>query len=328
LTKASMLTIAALSAWPLAAGATPAKRIDLQWERRDPACLDADLLAATVEGALGRPVFHSEGRSSGTISGDIGKSGPQEYSARIVVRGQDGAIRSERRLRTRGDCARLDQAVAVVVALMVDDLEDAPATLSIPAEPPRVVAAPPPVVPRLPPSRPGTSVAMDLGAGVVAALLHTVTPDAVLRAEIDIPALVPISVTARLYGPTTSVVATGQGGRFDAWSTELALCPTYARPSVRLGFCGGIGAGAMTGTPVALFGGRTLVRPLLFAVVTPSIAVHFVGPLWLRAEAGALIPLLRDPWGFADGKGRFVEVERAGSVAPAASITVEMRTGS
>jgi hypothetical protein len=76
---------------------------------------------------------------------------------------------------------------------------------------------------------------------------------------------------------------------------------------------------------LGLLGGHSSDAPIVFALAAPSAAVRVAGPLWLRAETGLPVLLLREPWGFIDGKGDYVQAYRPGIIAPFASFVVELR---
>lgn len=296
--------------------AAPVRRVELRWSQSDAACIGSDALAATVERTLGRPVFHSEATPAATLSGEIAPSGRDRYEAKITLRGRDGAVISERVLSTEGDCQRLDESVAVVVALMVDGLEEAPAPLVVPKETPRP----------LPPPRPPFGLALGLGGGASASLLPKIAAMFVLRGEIAPPDFVPVAVTMRVHAPSSATVD-GIGGSFTAFTGEAAICPGFGS-SLRAGVCGGAGAGVLSGSPMGgLVDTQGFVRPLFFASVLPYASVRIAGRLWLRAEAGVTMPLSRERWGFVDA-GTYTEVHRAGVVVPMGALSVEFRTGS
>ena len=77
-----------------------------------------------------------------------------------------------------------------------------------------------------------------------------------------------------------------------------------------------------------LIDGESHARPLLLATLLPFAAVRLIGPLWVRAEAGAWVPLLRERWGYLGPRGGFEEVFRPAPVVPAATLTLELRAGS
>jgi hypothetical protein len=155
--------------------------------------------------------------------------------------------------------------------------------------------------------------------------LPSIVPFVAMRAEVEPTAFMPIALTLRVHAPSDARVE-GAGGQFYALSGELALCPTAkAGRLVRFGVCIGAGAGAIHGSPLGLLGGHSSDAPIVFALAAPSAAVRVAGPLWLRAETGLPVLLLREPWGFIDGKGDYVQAYRPGIIAPFASFVVELR---
>jgi hypothetical protein len=65
---------------------------------------------------------------------------------------------------------------------------------------------------------------------------------------------------------------------------------------------------------------------MLFALAVPSAAVRIAGPVWLRAEAGLQVQLLRRSWGFVAGDGTYVEVYQPGIIDALASLVAELRS--
>jgi hypothetical protein len=273
-----------------------------------------------VERTLARPVFHSDAPPFAKVSGGVARDGPGRFEAHIALVDMEGRTLATRTLTTSGDCGRLDESVAVVVTLMIDGVEEVPAPLHIPADPPRT-ASPEPPAPR------PLALTFGLGGGVSSSLLPGVVASFGARGELAVAGFVPIAVTLRVHAPSSVVVAE-VGGRFDAWTAELAACPAWSRGRLRLGGCVGLGGGAIEGSYVNLLDGETHVRPLVLATLLPFAAVRLAGPVWIRAEGGAWVPLLRERWGYLDPSGMFAEVFRPAPVVPAATLTLELRVGS
>jgi len=315
--------------WAGAVLALPAGRVRLDWVNQDASCLDASTLAATVERALGRAVFQGDAPVRAIIVGSARPADSGGYSAQISLLAVDGTKLSERSLTTEGDCRRLDESIAVVVSLMVDSLEEGASPLVIPTRAPRPPAVLPPLEAVAPaagaPAHASAAIALGFGSGVATGLLPTIAPLLAMRAEVEPAAFMPIALTVRAYAPSDARVE-GAGGQFYAWSGKLALCPTArAGRRMRLGVCLGAGAGAIHGSPSGLVGGHSSDAPMVFALAAPSAAVRVAGPLWLRAEAGLPVLLLREPWGFLDGNGDYVQAYQPGILAPFASVGVELR---
>jgi hypothetical protein len=290
--------------------------------------MDAATLTATVERTLGRAVFQGDAPARATIVGSADSVDAGGYSAHVSLLAVDGTKLSERSLTTDGDCRRLDESIAVVVSLMVDSLEKEESALVIPPRPPAVLPPLPTGAPAAgPPAHASVAGALGFGSGLSSGLLPAIAPLVVMRAEVEPTAFIPIALTLRLHAPSDARVE-GAGGEFYAWSGELALCPTaQAGRPVRLGVCVGAGAGAIHGSPLGLLGGRSSDAPIVFAFAAPSVAVRVTGPLWLVAEAGVPVLLLRESWGFLDGNGQYVQAYRPGTVDFFTSIGVELRVG-
>ena len=314
------LVLAIVTAAPRAAAA-PVRHVVMEWSQDDPTCIGATDLTSMVERTLDRAVFHSDAPPFAKVSGGVGRAASGRFEARIALLDMDGRTLATRTLTTSGECGRLDESVAVVVTLMIDGVEETPAPLHIPAEPPR----PPPAPPAPPPSP--FALTFGLGGGVSYGFLPGLGASFGARGELAVTRLVPIAATLRNHAPSSAVVAQA-GGRFSAWTAELAACPAWASSRVRLGGCAGLGGGVIEGSYLNLLDGQSHVRPLVLATLLPFAAVRLAGPVWLRAEGGAWVPLLRERWGYIDPSGMFDEVFRPAPVVPAAALTLELHAGS
>jgi hypothetical protein len=304
-----------------AVAAAPVRHMVMAWSQDDPTCLGATELTSLVESTLARSVFHSDAPPFAMVSGSVGKLGPGRFEARIALVDMDGKILAKRTLATTGECRRLDESIALVVTLMIDGVEEEPAPLQVPAAPPRPVA--PPAVETPPPP---FTLTLGLGTGLSWSLLPGLVPSFGLRGEVG-GRFVPVALTVRVQPPSSAIVG-GVGGNFTASTGELAACPGWSNGKVRLGGCVGLGGGAIEGGSVNLLEGESSVRPILFATLLPFAAVRLAGPLWARAEAGAWFPLLRERWGYLDDRGAFDEVFRPAPVVPAATLSIEIQSGS
>jgi hypothetical protein len=320
---AKAFSAAVLAGSASASAAPPTGPVALAWTRSDPTCIAEEDLANTVERTLARPIFQGGTAAIATVTGTIGEVEPGRFQAHITLTDKAGARLSERVLETDGDCERLDESVAVVVALMIDSLEVAPAPLVIPPKPLHAPLRATEATPR-PPS---FTVALALGASVSSSFLPGVRPAAVLRGEVAARRFVPVGLTMRAHAPAQSLVD-GSGGTFTSWSGEISACPTWAATRLRLGVCGGIGGGLMAGSAIGLTDGQNPVRPLVIASLLPYGALRLTPPFWVRAEAGAWFPLLRESWGYLDRGVDYVEVHRPAVVVPTAGLAFEIRTGS
>jgi hypothetical protein len=296
-----------------AAWAEAGRPIALDWSSSAPDCLSKEALSSIVEHTLGRAVFHQEGRPVATIEVGVTAAAGQ-YEARIASRDEGGRLRVERVLTTDADCSRLDDSIAVVVALMVDALEDEPTVLHVETRP------------RMQPlTGAGVGLTLGLGGGASSGLLPGLAVMALLRGEVEVPRFVPVSLSLRVHTPSSRTLG-GASATFTAWDGELAVCPAFGPGALRLGGCVGIGAGTLSGSPTgALTSARGDVQPFMLADALAFAALRVAGPVWLRLEAGGFVPLLRDGWGFLDASGAFVEVYRPAAVAPTAAVSLELK---
>jgi hypothetical protein len=301
-----------------AATAPPATRVALAWSSPDPTCVGAGALAQTVERTLRRPVFEPVAGEQATISGRVAAGTSGGYEATVTLQAADGALVSQRVLTTELDCPSLDDSIAVVVALMVDSLDEGSTALRVPE----------------PASHARAQIGLagfGVGVGASYGLLPGFAGMAVVRGDIrvgSVGSLPAFALALRLHTPADAS-APGAGVTFTAWDAELATCPAITRSRVRGGVCLGAGAGTLDGSPTgAVLDAHGSLRPLLLVSALPYGALRIVGGLWLRADAGVFVPLLRDNWGFQDASGKYVEVYRTSAVAPLASISLELRTGS
>jgi hypothetical protein len=359
--------VLALASPSTAAAAGPVRPVELTWSQDDATCISAAELIATVERALARSVFSSRAsRNAGEpepfadVIGSIGKAGPDRFEAHLVLQRPGGEVLATRTLVASGECRRLDEGIAVVVALMIDGLDKIPLRVPAPAPPgPGVIeppaprpepgarsAEPPPVPPPAPPAPPRRAriaVTLGLGGDFSYGLLPHSAGSGALRGEVAVRGFVPLALTLRGYAPATGYVSptapvTGVGGTFAAWTAELSACPSWPVAKVRFGGCAGVGAGQMIllrtidGLSV-LDEGRA--RPLVLLTVLLTLVVPIAGPLSVRAEGGAWVPLLRDTWGVGVSRSNvsappdsFEVVRGQSPVVPVAGLSLEVKLGS
>ena len=311
------------------AAAAPVRHVELEWSQEDAACLAAVDLASTVERTLARSVFHSDEPPFARVVGAVGRAGPSRFEARITLRDKQGAVLAERKLVTSGDCGRLDESVAVVVALMIDGMEEAPAPLHVADLPPRPPArpAPPPVA--APRERPPGLLALTAGAGAGVSWWRSQSAAAsfTLRSELAFRDFVPIALAVQAPLRPFSALVHGAGANFTVTMAQIAACPAWSISRARVGGCAGVGVGALSEAYVDVIDGESHVVPLIQLTALPFVAVRLAGPVWVRAEAGASFSLVRQVW-FLDSGGTVEQLYRAPPVLPAGTLTLELQTGS
>jgi len=299
----------------VAATAHAAPRVELHWRAAE-GCLDEATLAATVERTLDQPVFHGRNAIAATLEGDVAPS-DAGYDAKIVLRGVDGAVLAEREIGTTShDCSRLDDSLAVVVAMMVDGVrEKPPAPLRVPPKPPRVVR--PPVVGEI-----------EAGAAVAIGLLPDASPGAYVRARVGFARRFSVSLGGYGWSPSDAIEL-GSGAHIWAWTGELDACGSVLGSNrVTLGVCLALGAGFTDATPIALQGGSETKLPFVYDGVAVDFSVHVAGPLWFHSRAAIWNPFVVPTYFFYGSDGARHDLPSPWLVEPVFSIGLSARFGS
>lgn len=121
------------------------------------ACPDESELRRAVATRIGYDPFFPS--ATKTVIAQVSRA-PKGYRGRVQIVGDDGNIRGERELATRGDdCSELISAMALAVSIALDDLDDgkpAPAAESVvdPVQNTSVAVVPPQAPPRDPEAEP------------------------------------------------------------------------------------------------------------------------------------------------------------------------------
>lgn len=220
----------------------PLKTSSLSWTRLPGAegCVGTKDLAVAVEKILARAVFVSASQGDLSVEGraEPGESG---FTATIVVSDAKGGVLGDRKLvETSKDCRKLDEPVALAIALMIDPDAamrppvDVPpvAPKPDPQGPPKVIVPPPilpspvapPVVP--PPRDPDDDVRFEGYVGAAVALgLHPVSFGFLTGAVLEPPHFVPFEGSLLLVLPRST--ENEDGGRLGFWHFEGSgyICP-------------------------------------------------------------------------------------------------------
>ncbi|HEX6240181.1 MAG TPA: hypothetical protein VFZ61_04790, partial [Polyangiales bacterium] len=136
ITSALMRIVVGLAwvcALPSRGAAQPPVRPALHWSRAPEAesCIGPHALALRVT-ALTGPVLVEPTTAELSIEGHILRLPDGQFEARLNATTRDGAQRGARSLKQAGDCRQLDDALTLVIALMIDPdlaLERLPASV-------------------------------------------------------------------------------------------------------------------------------------------------------------------------------------------------------
>jgi hypothetical protein len=293
----------------------PPVALELEWIRAPgaDACIDRAELASRVEATVGRGVLAHGGVAAtppatlvrGEIGPDVAGGG---WLAVVELKGGDHAQRRELRLAP-GDCRAFDEALVVVVALMVD--------AASPAAHARPLA--------FAPAPPGATVSMGADVALASGMLPGADVGIGLASEIAVPPLWPVALAFHAW-PVSDALAGGSGGRLGAWTAGLALCPRpWASTAWEVLICGGGSAGAVQSDGVGLDVSSSHVRPYVQVEARAGARVRVAGPLFVRLEAGAGLPLARDAYTYTQADGSVREVFRTAAVVPLAHLALEVR---
>ena len=303
------LALALLSA-PAVASADP-PRARLAWVRGDGAegCPDTDALRTALSARAGRDVV-GEGAAL-SLEAVVSRAAPDApWEARVFVRDGAGALLAERRLRMGGSCAELVEAVALALAVAVDD---APVVDAPPPPPPPPPSSAPPVVaapPRVAPPRRWRFAARVQG-GVAVGVVSNVSAVVGLRVEVRPPGW------PRLYAGASWVAGAERASSPGAVSTSVAggalgVCPLAARAGdFDLSLCAGAFAGTLTAEGSGFSFNRSVVRPYLALEASAHARWNLSRRVDLSVAAEVLVPLVRDT-AAVEGVGAVFEAPAAG----------------
>jgi hypothetical protein len=303
----------AISAASRGAAQEARARARLRWEAGG--CASRDVLAAAVEQRLGRSVFADDADAQLEVEGASASASEGEEQVATFVLRRGGAIVGRREVRAR-DCAALDRALPIVVALAVD-LEQAEVRLAIPAEPaadpapPEAPASPAvivagPITDTTPRVESATAIALRVGGAIELGLLPDPAPSVRVAVRLEPPGAFPLELRAATILPTSSL-RDGRGVAYWGALFALAGCPALVRDdAVGLELCAGLESG-----PLVVRGeGFEINREVLLALFDAFAGLRLALRPWdaleigLEASAGVPIPAHRFTVAAGDGTAR------------------------
>lgn len=300
-------------------------RVRLTWSSPDDRCLTESALRQAVERTLGRQVF-ADDPGLAEVRGEIAPAGTG-FRARISLH-QSGQPTVQRTLSTGKVCGRLDESVAVVVALMIDTVlaPAEPVQMAVPDEPPAADAAaiaPPTTTTAVAPAGQPLTMGLALAGGVGHGVLPGWTPEAGLVARLRPSPWLGVEADLRWLATKRALNDGALGGDFSAWTATLRGCAGTHGARLRFAGCLGVGSGRLTGSGVGLNAREPPSGTLLFAAVTPArVGVRVAPHVWLSADASVRLMLRRERFGFLDTQGEFAAVHRPSLLAPVLSLAV------
>ncbi len=309
--------VACSLAWGGAAHAEPAHHVALRWHTAD-GCIDGPTLASTVEHTLGRPVFHGSDRPAATVEATIGADPGGGFRAVIRTVSASGDTLAARRITTdTATCDRLDDAAAVVVALMVDDVQEPAAGPHLPPAPaPSPAPKPTPLrLPAAPPRAFHATFGGEAGFGAAPGLLPRPSAGAYARGVIDLGRW---SVAVAFDAWLPAQAADGAvGARIWAFTGEAGGCfSPVLRHALRVEACVVAGGGATEAAPQGLVDTRATELPVAFAGPELALAFRVGGPVWVTVRVAARALLGVPEYVYRGDGGAASTLFRAAPVVP------------
>ena len=261
--------------------------------------MDQRTLGARVEAVIGRPTLSKEAGPGLAVAGDVGPEPGGWVAVLEARRGGEPVLRRTLRV-TSTDCHHLDEAVVLVVALMLDSSETEPASLQVPAEP-----AP-------------TSLSIGADVGFALGVLPGVAVGFGLASTIRFGAFWPVALWSDFW-PVSHSLKAGAGGGLSAWTAGAGLCPVHvaAGPTLEFLACLGATGGAIDSNGVGVDVPRSETKGYADAELRLGVGVHLAGPVFARVDVGGGIPFTRYAYRYTAPDGGTDQVFRT---APAIGI--------
>lgn len=301
------------------------------------ACIRERAIERAVERRLRRHVFVDSSAAELHIDVALARAAGGTWSAKLVLRGPDGAEVGARELDTRAPhCSSLDESLVLVVALLVDSPEAREAIAAAksgpapgPAQPnsPTPAAATPsaPAPIELPADTfaPREPYRFELGAGVgvLAGAVPGVPFGPTLSFGVRPPHFVEVRVRPQFFFPREAQApTTDRGGRFSLMAVGLDVCP-FESSAGAFGVFGCVGQ-RVGRVAASGFGFQETARTveLYYALgVSAGAAFWFAPPLGFALELGGEAPLTRAAYFSRGPSGERRRIFQASPLAGAAT---------
>lgn len=297
----------------IAPSASARHAVRFEWSRGDDSCIEPSALRAAVEDTLGHPLGQ---KGPPSISGSVEHLSTGEWQATIVGLALDGT-RKERRLAAK-TCKELDSALVIVIATMVDELEE--------IEPPPTPPPPPPPPRKVRPLKVTTPgrvwVEATLGVGVDAGLLPSPSPYVELGASLrGAQWLAGLRLLSHQH---QSRFIGNVGGDFAATSARWHGCRAFDDARLSLRPCPEVGFTVLTASPLNLTQGNVRSQLVVTGGFSITAAVRVLGPLWIGVYGGADLVLRRNRVAYLNGTN-LEELHVPGPVVTSAGLRLELR---
>jgi hypothetical protein len=262
--------------------------IALKWKHGPGAegCIDRDTLQRAVEERLERRIFGDASQADVMLVGQV-ERGDSDFVARLSMVAASGRVLGQRELHSDSpDCTRLDDSLALVIALAIDSLRAVPVdSLRIPKGTPRE-----PWNARLGPTLVG-SWGLVPGVGLSAGVNVSVRP----------PSFWPLEFVAT-YSPFPQRGQTaGHGASFTAIQLALLLCPITFANQVEFRGCLGVRADHLRASGFAVDRQESPSSTLVSPALRGGAFVPLGRLAGLSADFSAAVPFSRDRFYYQEG---------------------------
>jgi len=294
---------------------------ELVWTRTagGEACIDGSQVADRVGSTLGHRVSLERHTHAGPgapadrgegdaviVQGQVGPDTAGRGWLAVVQVHRPGMPPLRRELAVDApDCHQLDEAIVLVVALLVDAVS--------PTAPALIVSA-----------RAPTSVSIGPDLALAFGLLPGTSVGFGLASDVRIGSLWPIDLWAHTW-PVSDAIANGSGGSLGAWTFGVGLGPAFAQGPWELFGVVGASAGEVYSNGVGLSTALSHTRAYAQAELRVGARARLVGPLLLRLDAGFGAPLARDRYEYTQADGSTLLVFETAPVIPLLRFGVEIR---
>lgn len=311
---ATWVAIAALGSTSLAAEQVGERKVAsttacLRWiAQQKSGCPTSEEVAASVESVLDRQVFVAEDCDI-RVQGSMAPSPKGGWLARLSFADRSGRSLGTRQLEgVAKDCASMRGPTSLVIALMVEATESTVAIVE--SIPPAPVSAPAPTTQPPPALRAEERAYADLRTAY--GLLPGVSLGASVGLDATLSGILPGRFEASLWLPRSS--EPGPGGRFWAWHTGVALCPSLnTSDRLRVALCGGAQFGLVHARGVNLEDVQSARRPYGHVEARLILSFPLGGSFALSSHLAFAVPFLRPRFVYLDAIDSSLEVHRPGA---------------
>jgi hypothetical protein len=278
-------------------------------------CIDRRTLADRVEATLGHSVFETRPateRPEGAVLVQ-GRAGPDAegrgWMAVVEVRRVGTPLLRRELLVNAADCRQLDEAIVLVVALLVD-------------------AASPTRAPLIVTSLAPTSVSIGPDLAVAVGMLPGLAAGIGLAGELRIGPLWPVAFWGHVWPGSEQLVQAGAasvGGSLQAYTFGVGIGPTYSQTAWELFACAGGSVGEVTSIGEGLTHNNPNKQTYVQAELRGGIRLRLIGSFFTRLDVGAGIPLIQDHYVYQAADATHVPVFHASTLVPLAHLGLEIR---